>query len=142
MQAKVHFSCSIQNKFVPLHREPAPGMSVHRQRRVADILKRRLLRSVLTIRNLANFSCVQDLATIDVLRDIELSLLCQLWYVFCAYTYAHTRTLTTNKHESIFYIRRGLRVVGLTQWAMREPRIVERQQSDSTLFYMPITNTR
>ena len=93
---KCDFSCISANFIVPLHREPAPGMSVHRQRRVADILKRRLLRSVLTIRNLANFSCVQDLATIDVLRDIELSLLCQLWYVFCAYTYAHTRTLTTN----------------------------------------------
>ena len=37
------FICTIQNKFVPLHREPAPGMSVHRQRRVADIFKRRLL---------------------------------------------------------------------------------------------------
>ena len=94
----------IQKKVVILHREPAPGMSVHHQRRVADILKRRLLRSVLTIRNLANFSCVQDLATIDVLRDLKLSLLCQLWYVFCVYTYAHTRTLTTNiAREYILY---------------------------------------
>ena len=41
------FICLIQNKFVPLHREPAPGMSVHRQRRVADILKKRLLALVL-----------------------------------------------------------------------------------------------
>ena len=83
----------IQKKIVILHREPAPGMSVHRQRRVADILKRRLLRSVLTIRNLANFNCMQDLATVDALRDIRLSLLCQLWYVFCVYTYVNTRTL-------------------------------------------------
>ena len=94
MQAKVAFLFA-QSK-INLYLctgEPAPGMSVHRQRRVADILKRRLLRSVLTIRNLANFSCVQDLATIDVLRDIELSLLCLFWYVFCVYAYAHTRTL-------------------------------------------------
>ena len=52
-------------------RNSTPGMSVHRQRRVADILKRRLLRSVLTIRNLANFNCMQDLATVDALRDID-----------------------------------------------------------------------
>ena len=35
----LHFICSVRIFFVPLHREPAPGMSVHRQRRVADILK-------------------------------------------------------------------------------------------------------
>ena len=37
------YICTIQNKFVPLHREPALGMSAHQRRRVADILKRRLL---------------------------------------------------------------------------------------------------
>ena len=37
------FPCSVRFFFVSLHREPAPGMSVHRLRRVADILKRRLL---------------------------------------------------------------------------------------------------
>ena len=93
-----------------MHSEPAPGMSVHRQRRVADILKRRLLRSVLTIRNLANFNCVQDLAMIDVLRDIELSLLCQLWYAFCVYAYAHTRTLTDEYRT---------RVILYSAWASR-----------------------
>ena len=47
---------------------------------------------------------LQDLATIDVLRDIRLSLLCQLWYVTCVYTYAHTRTLITNiAREYILY---------------------------------------
>ena len=69
----------------------------------ADILKRRLLRSVLIVRNLANFNHVQDLATIDVLRDIELSLLCLLWYVFCVYAYAHTRTLTIVARGYILY---------------------------------------
>ena len=42
----------------------------------ADILKRRLLRSVLTLRNFATFTEFQDLATIDALRDIK--------YPFCA----------------------------------------------------------
>ena len=42
-----------------------------------DIFKRRLLRSVLTVRNLANFKNNQDLATVDVLRDID--------YPSCAY---------------------------------------------------------
>ena len=35
----LHFICSVRIFFVPLHREPAPGMSVHRQRRETDILK-------------------------------------------------------------------------------------------------------
>ena len=47
--------CSIQNNSVPLHREPAPGMSAHQRRRVADIIKKRLLALVLVNRNLANF---------------------------------------------------------------------------------------
>ena len=42
-----------------------------------DIFKRRLLRSVLTVRNLAYFKNNQDLATVDVLRDID--------YPSCAY---------------------------------------------------------
>ena len=50
------FICTNENNFVPLHREPAPGMSVHRQRRVADILKRRLLALVLVNRNPENFA--------------------------------------------------------------------------------------
>ena len=103
MQAKVHFFCSIQNKFVPLHREPAPGMSVHRQRRVADILKRRLLTLCSDALKLRNFHiCIQDLATVDVLRDIDYpSCAYWCWYIFCVYVYAHTRTLTM-LHESIF----------------------------------------
>ena len=38
------FSCSIQNISLPLHREPALEMSAHQRRRVADIIKKRLLR--------------------------------------------------------------------------------------------------
>ena len=37
-------------------REPALGMSAHQRRRVADIIKRRLLALVLVIRNPENFT--------------------------------------------------------------------------------------
>ena len=76
--------------------------------------------------------CVQDLATVDVLRDIDYPscayLVRLLRICVCAHAY-----LNYVAREYI-YIRRGLRVVGLTQWAMRRPQLVERQQSDSTLF--------
>ena len=71
MHPKVHFSCSIQNKFVPLHREPAPGMSVHRQRRVADILKRRLLALCSDALKCRKFQTDRNIATVDALRDID-----------------------------------------------------------------------
>ena len=80
------------------------------QSRLSRHIKRRLLRSVLTIRNLANFNCVQDLATIYVLRDIELSLLCQLWYAPCVYAYAHTQTITYEYRT---------RVILYSAWASR-----------------------
>ena len=40
----------------------------------------------------------------------RLSLLCLFWYMFGVYSYTHMCTLTMWR-ESIFYIRRGLRVV-------------------------------
>ena len=55
-----------------------------------------------------------------------------IWYVFCVYSYAHTRTLTMD--ESIFYIRRGLRVVGSNIKAMRQPHRVELAKASFTLF--------
>jgi hypothetical protein len=39
----LHKICTSANFIVPLHREPALGMSVHQRRRVADIIRRRLL---------------------------------------------------------------------------------------------------
>ena len=78
---------------------------------------------------------MQDLATVDVLRDIDYPscayLVRLLRICVCAHAY-----LNYVAREYI-YIRRGLRVVGLIQGAMRRPQVVERQQSDSTLFYMP-----
>ena len=78
---------------------------------LADILKRRLLRSVLTYWNVASFREFQDLATIDVLRDVK--------YPSCAYLVRLLRVgLRANAYlnyvvaREYFYIRRGLRVVG------------------------------
>ena len=125
-----------------MHREPAPGMSVHRQRRVADIFKRRLLALCSDVQKCRSFNHVQDLATIDVLRDIDYpscAYLVRLLRIYmCAYAY-----LNYVARENV-YIRRGLRVVGLTWWAMRQPLNVERQQSESTLFvclYVTLSTT-
>ena len=105
------FICSIQNKFVPLHRESTPGICKYFRGGFADILKRRLLRFVLKISKLRNFQNVHSGQSNDRCpTGYRLSLLCLFWYVFCVYTYAHTRTLTKNSTENV-YIRRGLRVV-------------------------------
>ena len=63
------------------------GISAH-HRRGEQTYNRRLLRSVLTVRNLANFKNNQDLATVDVLRDIDYPS-CAYWYAFCIYKCAH-----------------------------------------------------
>ena len=97
-------------------------------------IKRRLLTLCSDALKLRNFHiCIQDLATVDVLRDIDYpSCAYWCWYILricvCAHAY-----LNYVAREYI-YIRRGLRVVGLIQRAMRRPKSMERQQSDSTLF--------
>ena len=97
-------------------------------------IKRRLLTLCSDALKLRNFHiCIQDLATVDVLRDIDYpSCGYWCWYILricvCAHAY-----LNYVAREYI-YIRRGLRVVGLIQRAMRRPKSMERQQSDSTLF--------
>ena len=73
------FSCISPKIIVPLHREPAPGDVCTSSAEGSRHNKRRLLRSVLTLRNVA----VQDLATIDALRDID--------YPSCAYLVRHLR---------------------------------------------------
>ena len=55
MAIKVNFFCTYTFFFVPLHREPTLGMSAHQRRRVADIIKRRLLALVLVVWNPAKF---------------------------------------------------------------------------------------
>ena len=48
-------TCKNEKNVVTLHREPALGMSAHQRRRVADIIKRRLLALVLEHWNPAKF---------------------------------------------------------------------------------------
>jgi hypothetical protein len=55
MTIKVNFSCTYTFFFVPLHREPALGMSAHQRRRVADIIKGVYWRLFWSIEILQNF---------------------------------------------------------------------------------------
>ena len=77
MTKKVNFSCTYTFFSLPLQRETLRRDVCTSAEGFADIFKRRLLRSVLTTRNLANFKNNQDLATIDALRDMK--------YSSCAY---------------------------------------------------------
>ena len=56
MAIKVNIFCTYTFFFVPLHREPALGMSAHQRRRVADIINRRLLALVLENRKPETFA--------------------------------------------------------------------------------------
>ena len=57
MTTKVNFSCTYTFFFVPLHREPALGMSAHQRRRVADIIKGVYWRLFWLPEILQNFTC-------------------------------------------------------------------------------------
>ena len=77
----------------------------------ADILKKAFITLCSDLLESRKFQEIQDLATIDALRDIE--------YPSCAYygtsfAYMHVRTRVPKPKFStrVFYIRRGLRVVG------------------------------
>ena len=94
MAKKVNFSCTYTFFLLPLQRETQRRDVCTSAEGFADILKRRLLALCSDTSKLRNFQVSSDLATIDVLRDIRLSLLCLFWYAFCVYAYAHTRTLT------------------------------------------------
>ena len=127
------FSCPYQKNVVYLRSQFHAGDVCMSSAGVADILKRRLLTLCSDALKLRNFHiCIQDLATVDVLRDIDYPscayLVRLLRICVCAHAY-----LNYVAREYI-YIRRGLRVVGLIQRAMRRPKSMERQQSDSTLF--------
>ena len=86
-------------------------MSARHRRRVADIFKRRLLALCSDYQKCRKFQYIQDLATIDVLRDIN--------YPSCAYLVRLLRIcicahacLNNDIAREYIYIRRGLRVVG------------------------------
>ena len=84
------FSCTSQNNSLPLHREPTLGMSAHQRRRVADILKRRLLALCSDESKCRKFrKKKQNLATIDALRDVKYSSCAYLVRLLRVYVCAH-----------------------------------------------------
>ena len=93
---KAIFICIYAKIIVSLHPQFHAGDVCASSAGVADIFKRRLLTLCSDALKLRNFHiCIQDLATVDVLRDIDYpSCAYWCWYIFCVYVYAHTRTLT------------------------------------------------
>ena len=78
-------------------------LTKHPSRGFQDIFKRRLLTLCSDVQKCRSFNHVQDLATVDVLRDIDYpSCAYWCWYVFCVYTYTHTRTLTMWHGECLY----------------------------------------
>ena len=126
------FICIYAKIIVSLHPQFHAGDVCTSSAGVADIFKRRLLALCSDSMKSRKFQPDKNLATIDVLRDIDYPscayLVRLLRICVCAHAY-----LNYVAREYI-YIRRGLRVVGLIQRAMRRPKSMERQQSDSTLF--------
>ena len=77
MTKKVNFSCTYTFFSLPLQRETQRRDVCRSAEGFADILKRRLLALCSDTSKLRNFQGSSDLATIDVLRDID--------YPSCAY---------------------------------------------------------
>ena len=69
-------SCSIKNNSLPLHREPAPRVVWHHWRRVADILKRRLLALCSDVLKSRKFHAYTELSNDRCPTGYRLSLLC------------------------------------------------------------------
>ena len=105
---------------------------------VADIFKRRLLRSVLTLRNVAVSKYLQDLATIDALRDIECPSCAYLVRLLRIHTYAHAYLNPIIQHENNFIFGVGFALSVLRYKAMRQPLRVELAKAGSTLFCIHI----
>ena len=127
------FSCPYQKIVVYLRSQFHAGDVCMSSAGVADIFKRRLLTLCSDVLKLRNLQLYAGLSNGRCPTGYRLSLLCLFRYsicVLCICAHAYLKLCGT---ENI-YIRRGLRVVGLIQWAMRRPHRVERQQSDSTLF--------
>ena len=107
-------------------------LTKHPSRGFQDILKRRLLALCSDSMKLRNFQLYAGLSNDRCPTGYRLSLCAYLVRLLRIYACAHAY-LNYVAREYI-YIRRGLRVVGLIQWAMRRPHRVERQQSESTFF--------
>ena len=107
---KAIFICIYAKIIVSLHPQFHAGDVCTSSAGVADILKGVYWRSVLTSWNLANFRNIQDLATIDVLRDIDYPSCAYLVHCLRIHMRAHAYLNLKIAREYI-YIRRGLRVV-------------------------------
>ena len=129
------FICISRKNVVYLHPQFHAGDVCASSAGVADIFKRRLLTLCSDSMELRNFQLYAGLSNGRCPTGYRLSFLCLLVLVHLLriYVYAHAY-LNLKIARGYVYIRRGLRVVGLIQWAMRRPHRVERQQSDSTLF--------
>ena len=130
------FSCPYQKIVVYLRSQFHAGDVCTSSAGVADIFKRRLLTLCSGDLKLRNFHLYAGLSNGRCPTGYRLSLLCLLVLVhllrICVCAHAYLNYVA----REYIYIRRGLRVVGLIQRAMRRPKSMERQQSDSTLFFV------
>ena len=122
------FICISRKNVVYLHPQFHAGDVCASSAGVADIFKRRLLTLCSDSMKLRNFQLYAGLSNGRCPTGYRLSSLCLLVLVHllricvCAYAYLNSKIA-----RGYVYIRRGLRVVGLIQWAMRRPHRVERQ---------------
>ena len=107
-------------------------LTKHPSRGFQDIFKRRLLTLCSGLVKCRSFELMfQDLATVDVLRGMKYPLV--PFGTPFAYTCVRIR-VPKPCGTGIFYIRRGLRVVGSNIKAMRQPHKVEQANAGFTLF--------
>ena len=132
------FICISRKNVVYLHPQFHAGDVCASSAGVADIFKRRLLRSVLTLRNVAVSKYLQDLATIDALRDIECPSCAYLVRLLRIHTYAHAYLNPIIQHENNFIFGVGFALSVLRYKAMRQPLRVELAKAGSTLFCIHI----
>ena len=118
------FPCPYQKIVVYLHPQFHAGDVCMSSAGVADIFKRRLLTLCSGVFETSQLSKASSgLSNDRCPTGYRLSLLCQFGYIFCAYVYAHTRTLKERtQHKSIFIFGVGFSVVGSKMQAMRRPR--------------------
>ena len=102
----------------------------------ADILKRRLLTLCSGDSKSRKFQLCSGLSNGRCPTGYRLSSLCLLVLVHHLRIFTCAHAYLNYVAREYIYIRRGLRVVGLIQRAMRRPKSMERQQSDSTLFLL------
>ena len=121
-----------------MHREPAPRDVCTSAEGFADILKRRLLRSVLTLRNFATFKISSGLSNDRCPTGYRLSILCLLWYGFCVCIHAHARTLNKAARGCILYSAWASRCQFYEIRQCDSLKVWNWQKASSALFCMPL----